>query len=260
MTPVRSARSAIAALLVVLLPAGLFSTTALAASAEYSEAEIGQIGEQAIHILGGNANVISRWVVPVQYALVADAPDEHFEKDVVKVFAEIQSLTDLSIHHNKAQSIQSYLQQIKNTAPHQLVRCTDGEPCINFPVVISDIAAMRNIAREIPLRPVYQEALQHNDAICFFAPYQRASAIFQALVFVNNTSDAALIRTCLNEEIYQAFGLFNDYTGSDWFSFNNRVQEKQITSIDKALLQTVYEFSPGAPAFAVAQKLIKSLQ
>ena len=119
---------------------------------------------------------------------------------------------------------------------------------------------MRTIAENIPLRTVYQEALQRDNAVCFFAPYQRDSAIFQALVFVKNTSDAALIRTCLYEEIYQAFGLFNDFTDSDYFSFNNKVQEKQITSADKALLKTVYQFEPGAPVFVVGKQLIKLLK
>ncbi len=238
----------------------LFLSAGQSRSNEYTEAELGQIWDQAIHILGGNANVISRWVVPVQYGLVANTTDTRFEKYVVKAFTEIQSLTDLTIRHNKTQATNSYLQQLEQISPHQLALCMDDDPCINFQVVISDIATMRNIAEKIPLRAVYQDALQGDNAICFFAPYQRDSAIFQALVFVNNTSDATLIRTCLNEEIYQAFGLFNDYTDSDYFSFNNRVQEKEITTVDKALLKTVYEFDPGAPAFIVAKKLIRTLR
>ena len=227
-------------------------------SADYSEDELGQIQEQAVHILGGNANVISRWNGTVQYGLVTDVSGEDFDTDVDAVFAEIAPLSGLTIRKSKSQSTEAFTEQMERTPAHQLGSCETDDNCLNFAVVISDSEAMRRIADKLPLRSVYQDALNDDRAVCFFAPYQRASVIFQALIFVKSTPDAALTRTCLFEEIYQSFGLFNDFSDSEYFSFNNRVQEKHITAADKALLKTVYEFEPGSPVFAVVKQLIKS--
>ena len=227
-------------------------------SADYSEEELGQIQDQAVHILGGNANVISRWNGPVQYGLITDLSGNDFDTDMDAVFAEIAPLSGLTIRKKSKQSIKTFIEQIERSSPHQLGSCESNDKCLNFAVVISDTEAMRQIANKLPLREVYQDALLADTAVCFFAPYERASVIFQSLIFVKNTPDTALMRTCLAEEIYQSFGMFNDYSESEYFSFNNRVQEKRITAADKALLKTVYEFQPGAPVFAVVKQFIKS--
>ena len=40
-----------------------------------------------------------------------------------------------------------------------------------------------------------------------------------AVVYVRSDLDPSMLETCLQEEIYQSFGLFGDYTGSTLFSF-----------------------------------------
>jgi len=231
--------------ILIALLATLLLSTGQSHSADYSQTELGQIQEQAVHILGGNANVISRWTGPVQYGLVTDNSAQDIDTEIDTVFAEIAQLSGLKTSKISKQSIQAFTEQIERTPPHQLGSCEASDKCLNFVIVISDSDAMRHIANKLPLRSVYQDALHDDSAICFFAPYQRASVIFQALVFVKSTPDAALTRTCLFEEIYQSFGLFNDFSNSEYFSFNNRVQEKHITTADKALLKTVYQFAPG---------------
>ena len=85
--------------------------------------------------------------------------------------------------------------------------------------------------------------------------------IRQGFVYVRSDLGEAMTRTCLQEELYQTFGLFNDASGSNWFSFNNRVEPKSITAMDKLLLQTLYspEFRPGAPAYVVVRQFLKNL-
>ena len=85
--------------------------------------------------------------------------------------------------------------------------------------------------------------------------------IRQALVFVRNDLSQDMVRTCLQEEIYQSFGMFNDFTGSRYYSFNNRIEPKVITRYDRALLETIYDsgFRQGAPVFMVVKKLMEKL-
>lgn len=226
----------------------------------------GQIWDQAIHILGGNANVTSRWVGPVRFSVVVGDGTERqkFATDVaLDVVEEITTLTSLplSVVRPEYAVMSEYVQALKQSELYQLLPCKATKQCANLVVVLADIPTMREIANAIPLRKVFQQALENSsDVVCFFAPFQRASVIKQALVFVREDLPGSMIRTCLQEEIYQSFGLFNDYTDSEYFSFNNRVEEKNITRYDQALLQSMYEFEPGAPAFAVVKHLMNRLK
>ena len=157
-------------------------------------------------------------------------------------------------------SVDSYLQQIDRLPAHRLSDCSNADHCANFVVVLSDLSSMQKIAETVPLREVYRSSLADQSAVCFFAPYQRASVMLQALVFVKSNLPASLVSTCLNEEIYQSFGLFSDYENSRYFSFNNQVVDKQITSLDKQLLNTLYEFESGAPVFGVVRQLVDRLE
>lgn len=226
-------------------------------------AQKGEIWDQALHILGGNANVISRWADPVRFAVIADNNSNDLTNHAVAVVREIAELTalPLTIISSEHGSLPQYLKALTQSKPYQLLPCEQQGECANFVVVVTDIDSMQKIASAIPLRNVYQKALlSDQSAVCFFAPFQGASVIRQALVFVREDLSDAMIRTCLQEEIYQSFGLFSDYTDSEYFSFNNRVEPKEITVYDKALLQAVYDFSPGAPVFLVAKRLITNLE
>ena len=229
-------------------------------SADYSEAQLGEIWDQAIHILGGNANVVARWQDDINYLVVTDDEVPAVQQRVAEVFAAIETQVNLSIDLAGRVSVESYLQQINRLPAHRLSDCRNTDRCANFVVVLSDLAAMQSIASTIPLRDVYRSSLADQSAVCFFAPYQRASVILQALVFVKSDLPASLVRTCLNEEIYQSFGLFSDFENSRYFSFNNSVAEKQITPLDKHLLSTLYEFDSGTPVFAVVRRLIDRLE
>lgn len=234
--------------------------------ADLSTAQKGQIWDQAIHILGGNANVTSRWVDDVRFTIVAD--DAALEDYAHGVLKRISTLTSLPVAmvSSEFSSVVNYVRALEQAGPYQLMPCSTDSACANLVVVVSDIETMSQIARAVPLRDVYQNSLEEgeldseNRAVCFFAPFQRASVIRQAMVFVRADLPVGMLRTCLQEEIYQSFGLFNDFTDSEYYSFNNRVEEKKITGFDRALLRAVYEFPAGAPAFKVAKRLLTNLE
>lgn len=225
-------------------------------------AQKGEIWEQAIHILGGNANVISRWTDAVRFTLLEDSEHRHttHASEVIREIADHTALP-MSILQPQYDSVASYISTLAQLSPYQLQTCEQQSECANFLVIITTIENMQKIAQAIPLRDVYQKALlSDQSAVCFFAPFQGASVIRQAVVFVRSDLSQDMIETCLQEEIYQSFGLFNDYTDSVYFSFNNRVEPKEITHYDRALLEAVYEFPPGAPAFLIAKRLISNLE
>ncbi len=230
--------------------------------ASLTEAQKGEIWDQAIHILGGNANVISRWSGPVRFALIESSQNES-TSHATAVVSEIAELTllPLTLMSSGHGSVGSYLAALEGSKPYQLLPCEQLNACANFVVVVASVESMQKIASAIPLRDVYQKALASDaETVCFFSPFQAASVIRQALVFVRDDLPADMINTCLQEEIYQSFGLFSDYTDSKYFSFNNQVQPKSITLYDRALLQAAYQFPPGTPAFLVAKRLMSNLE
>jgi len=284
---------------------------------ELEPSEHGQVFDEAIHILGGNVNVISQWTGEIRLVVVGDtlvdaaavaesgAGTKTAEMEVQgrpgqaktgqggagqgsasfvagSVVAEVAELTGLQIAkaRDSYDSVDNYLQSIRRAARFSLSDCdsrsgvdhsdvgqaaaSESESgCGNFFVVIADVAEMEAIAKAIPLRPVYQKAFANPDAVkCFFSPFQTGyMEIKQALVFVRRDLSRAMVRTCLQEEIYQSFGMFNDFSGSRYYSFNNKIEPKVITRYDRALLQTIYEpgFRHGAPVFAVVKKLMERL-
>ena len=160
----------------------------------------------------------------------------------------------------------NYIEYLQGTKPYDLSICEAGgdaqAECANLVVVITDIQTMRELATAIPLRQVYQRSVAASSPYCFFAPFVNGGmTIRQSFVFVRDDLDDAMKRTCLQEEIYQSFGLFNDVSGSTWFSFNNKVEPKSITAMDKLLLKTVYskDFGPGMPAYVVVRKFLEAL-
>ena len=229
---------------------------------EDAEQEI--LAEQAIRILGGNGNVIARWSQPVRLGLVG-FPDQKTIGIAEGILDDIGQITGLptSVSSWRPATADDYLHELRNSSPYVLAKCatTKTADCPNFVAVLTTPEQMRDIAQAIPLRDVYQQSLDGTQTPkCFFAPFQRAYVdIVQAVVFVNNSLSEAMTRTCLNEEIYQSFGMFSDVTGSQYFSFDNREEPKSITCYDKLLLQAIYsrQFRPGAPAFRVVQQFVR---
>lgn len=238
-------------------------------SKSLSKSEQGQIYDQGIHILGGNANVISKWVDDIRFAIIGKAT-ENSATLARETLADIARQTGLALApvEHSYRNPHDYLKAVKAAPPYQLAACasvgTQPETCANFVVLFADRKTMQALSTAIPLRPVYQRAFNDEQYIpCFFAPFQtRAMVINQAFVYVNNELPQAMIRTCLQEEIYQSFGLFNDYSGSTFYSFNNVVEPKSITLFDRALLTSVYDetISPGSPVWKVMEVLMNNLE
>jgi len=242
-----------------------------------------QVFDEAVHILGGNVNVISQWIGPVRLAVIGNVAGEQSiggdntaaiddkrgsAADYAhSVIGEIAVLTGLILDTatDSYMNAETYLAAINRSRKFTLSDCLNDQDsrCANFFVVFAELEEMEAIARAIPMRPVYQKAFANPDAIrCFFSPFQTGYLeIRQALVFVRNDLTREMIFTCLQEEIYQSFGMFNDYTNSKYYSFNNRIEPKAITRYDRALLATIYdpEFGPGAPVFAVVKRLMERL-
>lgn len=229
----------------------------------YTHEQKQELADQALHILGGNANVISRWDGDIRLAIVA-ATSTQIEQHVKDLVAEIAGLTGLQGRVLEADvSPQDYVALVQGTQPYDLSVCESETECANLVVVISDIETVRKLSTTIPLRQVYQRSVAGDTKpYCFFAPFVNGMMnIKQGFVFVRDDLGDAMTRTCLQEEIFQTFGLFNDASGSNWFSFNNRVEPKSITAMDRLLLQTVYasELGAGAPAYVVVRKFLQKL-
>lgn len=221
------------------------------------------IRDQAFHILGGNVNVTSRWTKPIRFAVVSQTGDVGNSELARQVIDEVAGITSLPVIFVESEypSISSYVKALRQSNSYQLLPCSVPADCANFVVVIADVATMTEVAKAVPLRDVYLKTLAaEREVVCFFSPFQKASVIHQAMVFVRSDLSQEMISTCLYEEVFQSFGLFNDYTDSEYFSFNNRVVEKSITDYDRRLLEVVYRYPVGSPAFVVVGKFMESIE
>jgi len=241
-------------------------------STTYSHQQKQELADHAIHILGGNANVVARWPDEIRLALVADNSEDLLDQ-VHAVVSEVAELTGLafSTANELRLAPAEYLEKLDAKPDYDFGLCHSaaGNQCANLLVLVSDRETVAKVSAGIPLREVYQRSLSANEGeeetdgpLCFFAPFiDGGMNIKQAFVYVRDDLSADMQRTCLQEEIYQSFGLFNDASGSDWFSFNNRVEPKSITEMDRLLLQTLYSknFRPGIPAFVVVREFLNKL-
>jgi len=261
--------------ILVMIGAGVvfFSSTSALAQSALTDSEKGydheqkqELADHALHILGGNANVIARWMGEIRVALVSK-PSTTISQHVQKTIEEIGLLTELDTTVLDAETItpDAYVELSQTGADYDFSICEgdNAEECANLVVLVSDVETVRKIASAIPLRDVYQRATAiGKNPYCFFAPFVTGSMqIRQAFIYIREDLDDAMKRTCVQEEMFQAFGLFNDATDSTWFSFNNKVEPKQITQFDRLLLKTVYssDFRAGFPAFVVIRKFLQEL-
>jgi len=228
-----------------------------------SDAQRVQVYDEAVHILGGNANVISRWSGDINYHIIGST---EFQEATIKTLSDVAATTKLKALRveSDASSTTDFIEQQKT---HQCGTSSDNNSnnrCANFVVVQSSRENMVALAAAIPLRKVYQRALASEDPIrCFFAPLVSSRQIIeQAYVYVSDDLPQDMIQTCLNEEIYQSLGLFNDFSGANYFSFNNVVEPKEITDYDRKLLATLYDpkFKPGTPVFRVMKRYMNVLK
>lgn len=255
---------ALVGFVLLLLSAGVVAQQA--ATDKLSKSDEGLLYDQAIHILGGNANVISKWQEDIRYAIIGGRSEESaaMARNTLNEVAVLTGLPLTQIDH-KLLLAGDYLAAIEQSPPFQLAACDhdDAQLCANFIVLFADTKTMQTLASAIPLRPVYQRSISSDNTInCFFAPFvTRSLQIAQAFVYVRDDLSQGMLRTCLQEEIYQSFGMFNDYSGSRFFSFNNIVKPKSITQYDRSLLSTIYDPSimPGDPVWKVMDKLMNNL-
>lgn len=219
---------------------------------------------ESVHILGGHRRPVARWYDPVRVALIGSI-SESLSLAINSIFNEVSLLSGIPyrlIQHD-VESTDAYAAALSQSAAYDLSVCesSDGNQCANFVIVLADKVAMHKIAVALPLRPVFQKATRASDPdlLCFFSPgVVQATEIVRSVVYVQSDIDIAMQLTCLQEEIYQSFGLFDDFSDSQYFSFNNEVREKQITVYDKQLLSSLYDnaFVRGTAALPVAQQLV----
>jgi len=243
---------------------GASGAQAAPAPGALTPAERARVHEEAADILGGYSNVVSRWDGPIR-SLVIGGRDGDAARVARETLAEVVAQTSLA-HlplHRATTDVAPYVDAIRREPDYRFASACEPPArtvCANFVVLISDLAAVRELADAVPLRAVYRRSLDEagrreepdDDVHCFFAPFQDAGReIVRAFVFVQASLPRDMLRTCLQEEIYQSFGLFSDVSGSRFFSFDNRVEPKRITAFDRALLASVYapEGRPGEPVF-----------
>ena len=227
-----------------------------------------QLFDEAVQILGGTRIPVLRWYQSINLAVVGTR-DPSLNAVIKSIFNDISLLTGIryrTLSHSLVDPL-DYIRALKNTPAYNLSICDSYQTayCTNFVVIISDRETMHQIAKEFPLRQVYQQATSdkpnstvQTELTCFFAPgISFSTEIVQSVVYVQDNIGTDLQQTCLQEEIYQSFGLLGDYSNSAYFSFNNQVKPKAITAFDKRLLSSLYDktFARGTEAVPVARQL-----
>lgn len=201
---------------------------------------------ETLHILGGARNRVPRWNDTVRLAMVgiSDAQTTDYVKSLVSLIALYTGLDYKVLQHGYADAMQ-YQVAVAHSPQYDLAICSGYQAleCANFIVIVASQSTMHQIARSMPMRSVYQTATAGDEQVaCFFSPGVVANfEIKRSIVFVNSALDRQMLHTCLQEEIFQSFGLFNDYTESRYFSFNNLVSPKPLTAYDKILLSSLYD-------------------
>ena len=248
---------------IILVTLGLWSCSLHAD--ELSAAQQAEVFDEAIHILGGNANVQSKWTDDIRYRIIGQVSTDA-QAHLSTTLQDIAKYTGLTVSKatNPDTTATDFMSAIEQSPNRQWQPCSDEiSVCANLLVLVTDVDTMRDVAQAIPLRPVYLRSLEDNGgASCFFAPsINPRQEIVRAVVFVSSDLAEPMLQTCLQEEIYQSFGLFNDFSGSQYFSFNNVVAPKSITHYDRTLLASVYDpaFQPGAPVFRITARFMELL-
>lgn len=231
---------------------------------ESVESEGNQLLSQSMHILGGQRRPVARWYEAVRVAIVGPVSGS-MSDEIRSIFNEISLLSGIpySLIQHDVSTAEAYASALLQSPPYDLSVCDHSDPslCANFVIVLASKAAMNKVTLALPMRAVFQQVTETRDdeLLCFFSPgIKHSTEIVRSVVYVQSDIEETMQLTCLQEEIYQSFGLFDDYSDSQYFSFNNVVKEKQITVYDKQLLTSLYDntFARGTPALPVAQQLV----
>lgn len=218
---------------------------------------------ETIHILGGFNNRVPRWSGEIRIAVIGILSDS-VESSLDKLLAQLSLYSGLVIRRieHDVSGVTQYFQAISESPAYDLALCskTNAAECANFVVIVSSQAEMYRIAQSLPMRNVFQRATASARTVyCFFSPgISHSLEIEKSVVFINQSLSEKMKETCLQEEITQSFGLFNDYSGSLFYSFNNTVSPKMLTTHDKVLLSSLYDraYSPGSLANSIANQVI----
>ncbi len=223
-----------------------------------------QLLTETIHVLGGVNNRVPRWSSDVRMALVGTlSTTVKHNLDALLTQLSLYSGLEFRWIKHKYSATTDYIDAVSKSPQHDLTLCSrdDSDDCANFVVILSEQTNMHQITLSLPMRPVYQKATAANENVhCFFSPgISRKFDIQRSVVYINSNLSEKMQNTCLQEEITQSLGLFNDYTGSHYYSFNNVVSPKQLTAHDKMLLSSLYDraYSPGTWAALIAQQVIE---
>lgn len=227
-----------------------------------------QLLTESLHILGGVRNRVPRWTDPVRIGVVGVTDVKTLQK--IRALAnQISLFTGLNyrfLQHGFADANQ-YQIALSNSPSYDLALCngyqTDLE-CANFVIIIATQSTMHQISKTLPMRRIFQKATAgEEDVACFFSPGVSANfEINRSVVFINSNLNQSMRHTCLQEEMVQSFGLFNDYSNSRYFSFNNVVSAKGLTAYDKMLLSSLYDRAHpiGSMAGTIANSLVEYCQ
>ncbi len=258
------ARACLRTLLLLAVP---LCSTGNPAYAEFAGTDNAAVTHQffaeTLHILGGTPTRVPRWTAPINMAIVGPTT-EATRSRLNSLIAQLSLYTGLPIRllAPRYSTATAYLKAITETPPHDLSACSVEPPpvCANFVVIVSTQQDMAGIADRLPLRPVFRDAAAGSGTLyCFFSPgISRGIEIVRSVVFINSMLNEAMQNTCLQEEITQSLGLFNDYSDSVFYSFNNLVIQKTLTVNDKHLLSSLYdqEFPVGTLATSIARQVV----
>lgn len=249
-------------LLFFFLTAAIYPVSAEKRSANLQEFKY-QLFVETVHILGGFNGRVARWSDDIRIAVVGKL-GATAETKLITLIAQLSLYTGLNIKRVKHnfKDASDYLHAISLSPAHDLTLCSRGDSseCANFVVIVTSQAVMFRITENLPMRSVYQRATAGvQDLNCFFSPHvSRDFEIQKTVIFVNSNLTDEMLNTCLQEEIVQALGLFNDYSDSHFYSFNNIVSPKQLTVHDRILLCSLYDraYSIGSLAAPIAQQVV----
>ena len=133
-----------------------------------------QLYREAVHLLGGGRNPVKRWYEDINIALVNDSAHTLLPI-VVTILTEASLLTGIRfrIINHRINDGPGYLSEIKATPPYDVSIC-DSESqhlCANFLVIVTSQNIMHEIAKALPMRPVFRKATQQGQQVpCFFSP------------------------------------------------------------------------------------------
>lgn len=192
-------------------------------------------------------NPLQRWAGQVRYKLIGAgaAPEDHFE--VHRLMGKLASLTGLTI--------------------------TPADDELNFLIFITEPGERRETAETLhsvhpSLGASFDTWRRSADIVCMatnlFSREDPNEIVF-GMVSIGSEVEGILRRSCLHEEIVQAFGLGNDDPAVRPSIFNDDEEFALLTEHDEFLLRVLYDprLRPGmteAEASPIVERIVAELR